>query len=203
MSFLRPEFLWGLGALAIPVLVHLFSFRRTRKVFFSNTRFISQITEETSAKRKIKQWLILSARMLCLLFLVLAFAQPFLPAEKQHRAGKPVLLYVDNSFSLTIQNGNATLLEQAIGYAQNLVKAFPSDTRFVFFTNNSDSWSNKPRTAQEVTEYLTQVKPTLQTKHFSTLLEKHNQWLDTDAFFVLSDFQSTQFTKQKLKDSLN
>ncbi|MCZ8021810.1 MAG: BatA domain-containing protein [Cytophagales bacterium] len=203
MSFLRPEFLWGLGALAIPVLVHLFSFRRTRKVFFSNTRFISQITEETSAKRKIKQWLILSARMLCLLFLVLAFAQPFLPAEKQHRAGKPVLLYVDNSFSLTIQNGNATLLEQAIGYAQNLVKAFPSDTRFVFFTNNSDSWSNKPRTAQEVTEYLTQVKPALQTKHFSTLLEKHNQWLDTDAFFVLSDFQSTQFTKQKLKDSLN
>nr|MCU0383794.1 BatA domain-containing protein [Cyclobacteriaceae bacterium] len=203
MSFLRPEFLWGLGALAIPVIIHLFSFRRTRRVFFSNTRFISQIKEETSAKRKIKQWLILSARILFLFFLVLAFAQPFLRADKQRNAGKPVVLYVDNSFSMTIQNGNATLLEQAIGYTQNLVKAFPPDTRFIFFTNNTDSYSAKPRTSQEIIEYLTQLKPSLQTKSFSDLLQKQKQWINTDAFFVMSDFQQKQFDDKKNADTLN
>jgi hypothetical protein len=203
MSFLRPEFLWGLGALAIPVIIHLFSFRRTRKVFFSNTRFISQIKEETSAKRKIKQWLILSARILFLFFLVLAFAQPFLQANKQRNAGKPVVLYVDNSFSMTIQNGNATLMEQAIGYTQNLVKAFPPDTRFVFFTNNTDSYSSKPRTAQEITEYLTQLKPSLQTKSFFDLIQKHKQWVNTDALFVISDFQEEQFKNTEKADTLN
>lgn len=203
MSFLRPEFLWGLTVLIIPIIVHLFSFRRTQKVFFSNTRFITQIKEETSSKRKIKQWLILSSRLLFLFFLVLAFAQPFLQADKQRNAGKPVVLYLDNSFSMTIQNGNATLLEQAIGYLQNLVNAFPPETRFVFFTNNSDSYSSKPRTAQEVTEYLTQVKPSLQHASFSDLLEKQRQWIDTDAFFVVSDFQQEQFRDVAKADTLN
>ena len=76
MTFLYPSFLWALTALSIPIIIHLFNFRRTTKVFFSNTRFLRQIKEVTTAKRKLKHYLILASRLLFLLFLVLAFAQP-------------------------------------------------------------------------------------------------------------------------------
>lgn len=36
MIFANPIFLWGLLALLIPIAVHLFNFRRYRKVYFSN-----------------------------------------------------------------------------------------------------------------------------------------------------------------------
>ena len=35
MNFIQPLFLWGLFAVAIPVIIHLFDFRRTRRVYFS------------------------------------------------------------------------------------------------------------------------------------------------------------------------
>ena len=41
MQFVHPEVLWALSALTLPVLVHLFSFRRHRKVQFSQTAFSS------------------------------------------------------------------------------------------------------------------------------------------------------------------
>ncbi len=36
MSFIHPEFLWALLALLIPVIIHLFNFRRYKKFWFSN-----------------------------------------------------------------------------------------------------------------------------------------------------------------------
>ena len=82
MSFLYPGFLWALTALAIPVIIHLFYFRRYQKVYFSNVRFLKEIKEETATRNRLKHWLILVARLLAITALVLAFAQPFFPDEQ-------------------------------------------------------------------------------------------------------------------------
>ena len=100
MSFVYPQFLWALTALAIPILIHLFNFRKTIRIFFSNTRFLKQVKQETTRKRKLKQYLILASRLLFIFFLVMAFAQPFLPAKEQMTAGKEIIIYLDNSFSM-------------------------------------------------------------------------------------------------------
>ncbi|MEP6647066.1 MAG: BatA domain-containing protein, partial [Saprospiraceae bacterium] len=34
MQFLYPSFLWALTALSIPIILHLFYFRRYKKVYF-------------------------------------------------------------------------------------------------------------------------------------------------------------------------
>ena len=80
MKFLHPEILWGLSALSIPILVHLFNFRRFKKVQFSNVAFLKDIRQETQSKRILRHLLILAARMLAIACLVLAFAQPYIPA---------------------------------------------------------------------------------------------------------------------------
>ncbi len=83
MSFLYPSFLWALLALAIPIIIHLFNFRKTTQVLFSNNRFLKEVKEATTAKRRLKHYLILLSRLLFLFFLIITFCQPIIPAAEQ------------------------------------------------------------------------------------------------------------------------
>src|SRR5258705_2612586 len=103
MSFVYPSFLWALSALAVPVIIHLFNFRKTTKIYFSNTRFLKQVKEETTQKRRLKQYLVLASRLLFISFLVVAFAQPFIPANDQMTTRKNIVIYLDNSDSISGQ----------------------------------------------------------------------------------------------------
>ena len=97
MQFLYPTFLFALAALAIPIIIHLFHFRRFKKVYFTNVRFLREVKEETSARRKLRNLLVLLMRCLALAFLVFAFAQPFIPRETDVKKGeKAISVFVDN-----------------------------------------------------------------------------------------------------------
>ena len=132
MSFLYPGFLWALTALAIPVIIHLFYFRRYQKVYFSNVRFLKEIKEETATRNRLKHWLILVARLLAITALVLAFAQPFFPDEQatEQRASRQVSVFVDNSFSMDALGEDRSLFEQAKNRAQLIADAYGVDDRF-------------------------------------------------------------------------
>ena len=79
MQFLFPSFLWALLALAIPVIIHLFYFRRFKKVYFTNVRFLKEIKQETSSRNKLKNLLILLMR--CLALAALVFVRYWLPSR--------------------------------------------------------------------------------------------------------------------------
>ena len=86
MQFVFPWFLLALFALAIPVIIHLFYFRKFKKVYFSDIRFLKQVQEEKSTIEKLKKRLILASRLLALFFLILAFVQPFIGNNKKRSA---------------------------------------------------------------------------------------------------------------------
>ncbi|HMR43647.1 MAG TPA: BatA domain-containing protein, partial [Saprospiraceae bacterium] len=88
MQFLYPAFLFALAALALPIIIHLFYFRRFKKVYFTNVRFLKEIKEETSNRQKLRNLLVLAMRLLALAFLVFAFAQPFIPQDQDVAKGK-------------------------------------------------------------------------------------------------------------------
>src|SRR5258708_26910870 len=100
MNFVFALFLCALPAFWIAIIIHLFNFGKTTRIFFSNTRFLRQVRQETTQKRKLKQYLVLASRLLFLFFLVMAFAQPFLPSREQVTSGREVTLYLDNSYSM-------------------------------------------------------------------------------------------------------
>jgi hypothetical protein len=103
MKFVYPAFLWALLALAIPVIIHLFNFRKYKTLYFSSLKFIQHVDQQTRSTQKLKHLLVLIARLLALAALIVGFAQPYLPVKNNGtEGGKPVMaIYIDNSFSMT------------------------------------------------------------------------------------------------------
>jgi Aerotolerance regulator N-terminal len=191
MIFQYPAFLWALGALTIPILIHLFNFRKTTRIFFSNTRFLKQVKQETTQKRKLKQFLVLASRLLFLFFLVMAFAQPFLPAKEQVTAQKNISIYLDNSLSMSAPVGEKTrALDAGIQMVQEVVAAFPNDVRYQFITNDLAPFSNSFKTKSEVLDFLSQVRLSAISR---TSTEITKRLLEKNTLFWISDFQRSTF----------
>ena len=116
MQFVNPLFLFGLLAIAIPVVIHLFNFRRFRKVYFTNVRFLQELKQQTQKQSQLRHLLILAMRILAIAALVIAFAQPYIPfSQKQTRMASrnAVSVFVDNSFSMEATAASGTLLDEA------------------------------------------------------------------------------------------
>ena len=138
MQFAHPGVLWGLLALAVPLIIHLFNFRRTKKVFFTNVAFLKKVETETSSFRRLKQWLIMAARMAFIAALVLAFAQPFLPAENDQSTAERGMnsLYLDNSLSMQNTTDNKRYIDLAAVKIDELLSLFKNQQNVQFLSNS-------------------------------------------------------------------
>lgn len=141
LSFLNPSVLWGLLAVSIPIIIHLFNLRRVKKVEFSNIALLKRVKEETSAKKKPVELLILLARILFISLLVMAFAQPISKdRENALELNDTVVIYLDNSLSMQKPVGSqSSAFDQAFSFANAIVDAYPDNTKFKFIEN---SYSN-------------------------------------------------------------
>lgn len=194
MTFLYPTFLWALTALSIPVIIHLFNFRRTTRVYFSNTRFLKQVKEATTAKRRLKHYLILVSRILFLLFLIITFCQPVIPAEEQLTSNPDLVLYLDNSQSMSAQMDDKTRgLDAAITFAKSIAEVFPPDTRYKLITNDFSPFSNTFKTKPEVLDLLTQIRLSPVSRTLEEVMEKINQdkGVRRREVFWISDLQKS------------
>jgi hypothetical protein len=196
MSFLYPSFLWALLALAIPVIIHLFNFRKTTQVLFSNNRFLKEVKEATTAKRRLKHYLILFSRLAFLFFLIITFCQPIIPAAEQLANGRNIILYLDNSQSMSAQTTEQNRgLELGISFARSVVDLFPPDTRYKLLTNDFSPTSNTYKTKSEILDLLTQVRLSPVTRAHKEVVDRISQAKTTRSqeVFWISDLQkSTQ-----------
>ncbi|MCB9262036.1 MAG: BatA domain-containing protein [Flavobacteriales bacterium] len=137
MNFVYPNFLWALLLLAIPVIIHLFHFRRYKKVLFPNVRFLQSVQKETQNVKKLRNLLVLISRLLAVAFLVFAFAQPYIPLnnKKIHSTDQLVGIYIDNSFSMENEGSNGPLIEEAKEKARQVVRAYQASDRFLISSN--------------------------------------------------------------------
>ena len=81
IQFLHPVFLYGLLLLVIPVLLHLFSLKRYKKVYFSNFNFLEALQKQKKNSSRLKNLVLLFLRLLALSCIVIAFATPYLNPE--------------------------------------------------------------------------------------------------------------------------
>ncbi|WP_255474383.1 BatA domain-containing protein [Pontibacter qinzhouensis] len=134
MALLYPTFLFALAATGIPIILHLAQLRKAKRIEFSNVRLIQTTKDITASQRNLKEILILICRILFIVFLVLAFAQPFLPASDSFVPAdtSQVSIVVDNSFSMqnTHAEEDVTLLTAATEQAQSTLDLFPASTTF-------------------------------------------------------------------------
>lgn len=202
MSFLYPQFFYGLLALAIPVIIHLFDFRRTRKVYFSNTRLLHQVKETTRSFYQLKHLLILIARLLFIFFLVLAFTQPFIrPDEDPALASLHVGLYIDNSKSMMNRIAeDESGLSVAKELGEQITQLYPTDAQFKILTNNKHSVAYYKDRAESI-QFLRDISvgSTQQTMG-SLLAQLTNQTLTTTPgeVYLISDFQRSTFGDMRI-----
>src|SRR5262249_62354430 len=78
MAFLTPFFLLGLGAIAIPVLVHLIQREKKRVVEFPSLMFVRRIPYQSVRRRRIRHWALLMLRAAAVALIVIAFARPYM-----------------------------------------------------------------------------------------------------------------------------
>jgi len=206
MSFLAPHFFFGLFALSIPIIIHLFNFRRAKKVYFSSNRFLKKVSQDTRTKKQLKHLLILFSRLLFVLFLVLAFTQPFIPSDNSGHAGK-VQLYLDNSLSMSNEvEVDITALDRGVGYVGQIVEQYPEGTQFRLLTNDFAPFSNIYRSGDEILDLTTELdysRVRRSTDDISQRLftaEEKNR--DEDIYWI-SDFQASAGGGKPLIDTVN
>ncbi len=133
MTFLNPLALLALAAAAIPILVHLFHFRRPQRIAFSSLAFLKELQQTALQRLRIRQWLLLLLRTLALVCLVLAFARPVLRGPLASWAGggtPPVVgLVVDNSPSMTVRDAGGAYFAQARTIAAGILAQLDPDAR--------------------------------------------------------------------------
>ena len=200
MRFLYPQMLWGLLALLIPILIHLFNFRRHKLVYFSNTAVLRSIQQENAKTRKLKYLVTLLLRCLFIAALVLAFAFPYHP-EKQLNVNTEntlVGIYIDNSMSMKGQSQRTTLIEDARQSARDLVHKLNPSNRYLLMTNSFEIQNEYPMNQEEMLDQLDRMNPdgapVLMGEvidRFEMLCKQHG--FATSTLFVYSDFQSNTF----------
>jgi len=196
MQFVYPLFLGALALLAIPVLIHLFYFRRYKKVLFSNVRFLREIKEESSIRSRLKNLLILLCRLLAIALLVLGFAQPFLHQNAKIKKGKKVVsLFIDNSFSMASLSQDAPLLEEAKKRAADIVKAYDLEDEFQIIAHDLNAGQQRLLQKDQALAIIEEIELTPEVHPLSQIMQRQKQLLgqeDTEnkIIYYLSDFQN-------------
>lgn len=195
MQFVYPSFLFALLALAIPIIIHLFYFRRFKKVYFTNVRFLKEVKEETSARSKLRNLLVLAMRLLALGLLVFAFAQPFIPRDVEVKTGqKAVSVFLDNSFSMNALSEDAALMDKAKQRAREIVAAYSVEDQFQILSNDFEGRHQRMVSQEDALNLIDEISSSPSVKKLSQVLSRQQQALNTSTLenfvvYQISDFQ--------------
>jgi len=208
MQFLFPGFLAALAVLTIPIIIHLFYFRRFKRVYFTNVRFLKEVKEETSNRQKLRNLLVLLMRCLAIAAMVLAFAQPFIPLSGGVKKGeRAVSVFVDNSFSMNALSKEAPLLELAKQRAREIVSAFRVEDRFQILTNDFEGRDQRLISKEDALNRIEEIRTSPASRDLSKVLIRQQQCLNTGKqenkmAYVVSDFQANIADINNFRDTL-
>lgn len=196
MQFLYPTFLWALVAIAIPIIIHLFYFRRFKKVYFTNVKYLQEIKEETSIRNKVKNLLILLTRILTVVSLVLAFAQPFIPiGDSVKKGNNAVSVFVDNSFSMKATQENVPLINIAKEKARQIINAYSEEDKFQILTHVFEGRHQRLVSKEDALSLIDEINITPSVRPLSKVVNRQKQAVnnkeDNEILYLISDFQSS------------
>ncbi|MDX2196501.1 MAG: BatA domain-containing protein [Cytophagales bacterium] len=196
MQFTFPAVLFGLSAIAIPIFIHLFDLQVPQKIWFTRVSFLLQIEEKTSKSRNIKHWLILLFRILAVIFLVLAFAQPYIVNKDTPIPKSQLGIYIDNSYSLQYEDKNEAL-KQAGENAKYIIRNIPDGTSACYVNNdglNKPFWAlNKTKLLESIEELYYSTSSVAAPKIVNHFNKYFSNASATPTIYWISDFQKNNY----------
>ncbi len=201
LNFLSPWLLWGLGALALPVIAHLIHRRIRQTIKFPSLRFIQSGSLRQQGRRRPRDLILLLLRLLLLAAAIIALARPQWLVERDpaeiaaQKAARSLVVIADRSASMSGWNSPA----QARAVLGNFLSENEFDQADLLFTANGlvgDIRQNLNR--QRLLETLAQTEPMLQAGQPREALGQAAALLSGNTggekhLAILSDFQQSDW----------
>lgn len=205
MKLLYPEFLWALTALSIPIIIHLFNFRKFQKVYFSNVELLKEVKLETKSRSRLKHLIVLLIRMLAVALLVLAFAQPYIPVENEKQHGvSTIAVYIDNSHSMDTKGENGYLLDLAKEQAATIADNYKATDKFQLITNDLEARHQRLVSKDEFISLVEEIEPSYVPRGLDEIYLRQSDALNekegNKTLYWLSDFQKNNINLDNIKE---
>ncbi len=196
MIFVNPLVLIGLIAAVLPLLVHLFNFRRPKRLEYSSLALLQSIQRVAVQRVRVRNWLLLLLRTLALCALVFVFARPTLVGSSSMqflgRSNVSAVLAIDGSLSMMQRDAEGTRLEQAKAMAQSIAgAAAPGDEFFVMRTDQEQ---------MDTANDLMELQPTYATIAATSAIRQAAELLNQEAahlnkvIYYVGDLQESTLT---------
>lgn len=191
MTFLQPAFLWGLLALAIPIIVHFFYLRRARRYEFSQAALVERLRQASRPYLRLRHWILLLLRLALVTVIVFLFARPVLGDYLPIRAeGASVVIVWDVSPS------TKPAFERGRMLLRQLLREAPAAYEYRLLTTDSYLPRGEFVSARLLADMLDGVVPASMGYPIASILEKAELLFAGAQYpirkvYILSDFQST------------
>ena len=108
MSFLNPLLLFGLAAVAVPIIIHLLNRRKFRKIDWAAMKFVKLSIDQNQRRMKLEDLILLLLRCALLALLALALARPVMRQSESSFMGQAGV--VSSIVALTAPSWQSTCL---------------------------------------------------------------------------------------------
>ncbi len=190
MTFANPLALYGLWLTAIPIAIHLFNLRKAKKVYFSNVAALEAIQTSTNSINRLKSLLMLLFRVLFIVFLTLAFAQPIPKNSPSIANTSPKVAFVlDNSYSMQNEKAAIPLLNLAASFIQKVTEVYPPATNFFFENNGLWQEMDAIRLREKIANISYHNIPKTLPDKIKVLAKANQKYTGKTEIFIISDFQ--------------
>ncbi len=139
MSLIHAGLAAGVGLAAVPILLHLFMRQTPKHVIFPALRLIRERQRQSKKRLRIKNWLLLLARMAILALMALALARPRLYSQVplgDDSTPTALGLVIDTSLSMKYKDKDKTRLDEAKERAREIVGKLP-ESSLVFVVDSA------------------------------------------------------------------
>src|SRR4051812_8690636 len=140
ISLIHAGLAAGAALAAIPLILHLFMKQTPKHVIFPALRLIRERQKRSKKRLKVKNWLLLAARMLLLALMALALARPTLNSETSlgdREVPTALALVFDTSLSMEYTEQGKNRLAEAKLRAAEILKKTTEDSE-VFVLDSAD-----------------------------------------------------------------
>src|SRR6478752_1854301 len=130
MRFLTPAYLIGGILITLPIVLHWLRRDVAPRVPFTAVRLLPASQIERSRRRRLRDILLLAARVIALVLLAGSFARPYLVGSAT--ASRPTIVAIDRSFSMAApgrMERARELARQAVAEAGDRVAVVTFDQR--------------------------------------------------------------------------
>ena len=190
MSFLTPLYLAGAALIALPIVLHLLRRDVAPPVPFTAVRLLRATTVDRSRRHRLRDLLLLAARVAALLLLAASFARPY--AAGAVPTMRTTVVAIDRSFSMAAP----ARLERARARAREAVDAAAGDRVAVLAFDDRAEVIAAPGPAADARAAIAALQPGFGATRYASALDKASELLAGEPagrIVIVGDLQRSGF----------